>query len=143
MKNLVLLIIIVTLVAFYACQDSTDLDKKNPPVAKFTHSPSNIDTSTVVSFDASLSTDLEDPITALRFRWDFEGNQNWTDASTNTKASHKYLLSGTYETIKHAIPIQIRSNRKTEPGGKTPDIFKEMSEKWNQTSQTIAKTLMN
>lgn len=42
------------------------------------------------------------------------------------------LLSGTYETIKHAIPIQIRSDRKTEPGGKTPDIFKEMSEKWNQ-----------
>ena len=106
MKNLVLLIIIVTLVAFYACQDSTDLDKKNPPVAKFTHSPSNIDTSTVVSFDASLSTDLEDPITALRFRWDFEGNQNWTDASTNTKASHKYLLSGTYEAALRVIDTE-------------------------------------
>ncbi len=27
------------------------------------------------------------------------------------------LLSGTYETIKHAIPIKIRSDRKTKPGG--------------------------
>jgi DNA helicase HerA-like ATPase len=37
------------------------------------------------------------------------------------------LLSGTYETIKHAIPIRIRSDRKTSPGGQTPDIFKEIS----------------
>jgi len=33
------------------------------------------------------------------------------------------LLSGTYETIKHAIPIKIRSDRKTPVGGSTPDIF--------------------
>lgn len=42
------------------------------------------------------------------------------------------LLSGTYETIKHAIPIQIRSNRKTPVGGKTPDIFEEMKSKWTE-----------
>lgn len=40
------------------------------------------------------------------------------------------LLSGTYETIKHAIPIKIRSDRKTKPGGTAPDIFKEVREKW-------------
>jgi len=40
------------------------------------------------------------------------------------------LLSGTYETIKHAIPIKIRSDRKTRPGGVAPDIFKEVKEKW-------------
>lgn len=40
------------------------------------------------------------------------------------------LLSGTYETIKHAIPIKIRSNRKTKPGGQTPNIFREVAEKW-------------
>lgn len=47
------------------------------------------------------------------------------------------LLSGTYETIKHAIPIQIRSDRKTESGGQTPDIFKEIKNKWEkrQTSK--------
>jgi DNA helicase HerA-like ATPase len=39
------------------------------------------------------------------------------------------ILSGTYETVKHAIPIQIRSDRKTKPGGQTPNIFKEI-EQW-------------
>jgi DNA helicase HerA-like ATPase len=38
------------------------------------------------------------------------------------------ILSGTYETIKHAIPIQIRSDRRTPPGGATPNIFKEVRE---------------
>ena len=42
------------------------------------------------------------------------------------------LLSGTYETIKHAIPIHIRSDRKTEVGGMTPDVFKEMRERWSK-----------
>jgi DNA helicase HerA-like ATPase len=42
------------------------------------------------------------------------------------------LLSGTYETIKHAIPIQIRSDRKTKSGGTTPDIFNEMKTQWQK-----------
>ena len=42
------------------------------------------------------------------------------------------LLSGTYETIRHAIPIKIRSDRKTKPGGATPNIFEEMKTTWNQ-----------
>lgn len=42
------------------------------------------------------------------------------------------ILSGTYETIRHAIPIQIRSDRKTETGGKTPDIFEEILSKWTK-----------
>lgn len=37
------------------------------------------------------------------------------------------VLSGTYETIKHAIPIQIRSDRKTPAGGATPNIFDEVN----------------
>ena len=44
------------------------------------------------------------------------------------------LLSGTYECVKHAIPVKIRE-RETEnsEGGETPDIFMEMGkmgEKW-------------
>lgn len=42
------------------------------------------------------------------------------------------LLSGTYETIKHAIPIKIRSDRKTRPGGVAPDIFREIRETWRK-----------
>ena len=40
------------------------------------------------------------------------------------------ILSGTYETIRHAIPIKIRSDRKTKPGGVAPNIFKEIKDKW-------------
>jgi len=42
------------------------------------------------------------------------------------------ILSGTYETIKHAIPIKIRSKRKTRPGGAAPDIFKEVKDIWKR-----------
>lgn len=42
------------------------------------------------------------------------------------------LLSGTYETIKHAIPIKIRSDRKTRLGGVAPDIFREIRETWKK-----------
>jgi DNA helicase HerA-like ATPase len=39
------------------------------------------------------------------------------------------LLSGTYESIKHTIPVEIRRrNTPDSEGGKTPDIFKEMQE---------------
>lgn len=43
------------------------------------------------------------------------------------------ILSGTYETIKHAVPIKIKSERKTPEGGASPDIFLEMEKferKW-------------
>lgn len=40
------------------------------------------------------------------------------------------ILSGTYETIRHALPVRIRSDRKTPAGGTAPDIFKEVREKW-------------
>ena len=41
------------------------------------------------------------------------------------------LLSGTYECVKHAIPVKIRErNTEDSEGGETPNIFKEMREKW-------------
>lgn len=42
------------------------------------------------------------------------------------------LLSGTYETVKHAIPIRVRSDRKTTTGGETPNIFGEVQSKWQK-----------
>lgn len=51
------------------------------------------------------------------------------------------LLSGTYETIRHAIPIKVRSDRKTPPGGSTPDIFEEMK-KWNQNKTPTQPPLL-
>ena len=41
------------------------------------------------------------------------------------------LLSGTYESVKHAIPAKVRLREtKDSEGGETPDIFKEMAETW-------------
>ena len=41
------------------------------------------------------------------------------------------LLSGTYESVKHTIPVKIRQRETPDSeGGKTPDIFKEMKKKW-------------
>jgi hypothetical protein len=41
------------------------------------------------------------------------------------------LLSGTYESVKHTIPVRIRKrNTQDSEGGKTPNIFEEMQEKW-------------
>jgi len=45
------------------------------------------------------------------------------------------LLSGTYESIKHAVLVKIRSRRvQKSEGGKTPDIFHEMVERWCRQS---------
>jgi DNA helicase HerA-like ATPase len=48
------------------------------------------------------------------------------------------LLSGTYESIKHAIPVKIRE-RATPEGGKTPNVFKEMEEKWIEEIEKLKK----
>ncbi len=41
------------------------------------------------------------------------------------------LLSGTYESVKHTIPVKIRERSiEDSEGGSTPLIFKEMTEKW-------------
>ena len=41
------------------------------------------------------------------------------------------LLSGTYESVKHTIPIKIRERETSDSeGGETPEIFKEMKTEW-------------
>ncbi|GJQ22178.1 MAG: hypothetical protein HBSIN02_25330 [Bacteroidia bacterium] len=45
------------------------------------------------------------------------------------------ILSGTYETIKHAVPIKIRSDRRTGEGGAAPNIFEEVRTRWTQRNR--------
>ncbi len=41
------------------------------------------------------------------------------------------VLSGTYESIKHAIPVRIRQRKhKDSEGGQAPLIFEEMADRW-------------
>src|SRR4029079_3378975 len=63
-----------------------------PPVARFTVSPANGRTTrTLLSFDASSTTDPEDDLSSLLFRWDFDGDGLWhppfAAAPTQTRLS--------------------------------------------------------
>ncbi len=50
------------------------------------------------------------------------------------------LLSGTYESVKHTIPVAIRTQYTEDAaGGKTPDIFDEMQSKWKEIIAGLQK----
>lgn len=52
------------------------------------------------------------------------------------------LLSGTYETVKHTVPVQIRKRlTKDSEGGATPKIFEEMeSDQWRRLWERDGRT---
>ncbi len=52
------------------------------------------------AFDASKSSDKEDPVDKLQVRWDFDGDEKWdTNWSTTKKTTHKYDNGAVY-TVK-------------------------------------------
>ncbi|MBC8320046.1 MAG: hypothetical protein H8E34_04915 [Bacteroidetes bacterium] len=79
-----------------ACSDNSLLNENNPPNAEFSFSPEMGDTSTVFTFSASKSNDLEDANNALLFRWDFEGNYFWTDPVVDPTINYKFSMPRNY-----------------------------------------------
>ncbi len=67
-----------------------------PPEALFYLSPVAGTTITTFSASANLSSDYEDPLSALQVRWDWTGNGSWTPWSAAKYSSHRYLAPGTY-----------------------------------------------
>ncbi len=66
------------------------------PVASFTASPPSGEAPVTVTFDASASSDAEDPTEVLEVRWDWEGDLSWdTGWSTEKVAQHVYMRAGT------------------------------------------------
>lgn len=54
------------------------------------------------------------------------------------------LLSGTYESIKHTILVDVRLRRtKDSEGGETPDVFKEMIKKWKPEIEKLKQAEQN
>ena len=50
------------------------------------------------------------------------------------------LMSGTYESVKHAIPVKIRKrNTPDSEGGSAPKIFDEMQDKWIEKIENLKK----
>jgi PKD repeat protein len=67
------------------------------PTAAFTVTPNFGYTNTTFQFDASASSDSEDPTSALQVRWDFDGDGSFdTNWSTGKTATHTYAAAGTY-----------------------------------------------
>jgi formylglycine-generating enzyme len=70
--------------------DITGLPDRAPEIS-FTVIPAFGDSSTVFVFDASGCRDIEDEVTALQMRWDWENDGIWdTDFSTQKTATHVY-----------------------------------------------------
>jgi len=75
-----------------------------PPRAWLVVEPSAGDTSTVFSFNASLSFDREDSNPSLEVRWDFDGDGIWdTDWSSDKVIDHTYAAPGIYE-----VTVEVR-----------------------------------
>jgi|GEM_PF-3325877 len=106
MKKYYLIVIALVLLSVYSCKDSTQLNVNNNPTAVFNFSPVNIDTTTVVTFNSTGSSDPEDGQNLLRYSWDFEGDMDWTEIVTNKEMSHKYTEPGTYTVTLKVFDTQ-------------------------------------
>jgi PKD repeat protein/N-acetylneuraminic acid mutarotase len=67
------------------------------PIASFTFSPLQPVVGETVLFDASSSSDSEDPVEALQVRWDWEDDGTWdTPWSSEKTAKHRYAIEGVF-----------------------------------------------
>lgn len=94
-------IYILTIAITFTSKCDKNPVKKNEnmtsPVASFFVKPDSGTVDTVFTFDASNSSDTEDPDSSLKFRWDWEGDGEWdTDYLTQDTISHQYSQSGDY-----------------------------------------------
>jgi len=96
-KILPAILLLGSLLAASGCGGGAEGPPANsPPIAAFTVTPASGTTSTAFEFDASGSTDPEDPTTALEVRWDWESDGTFDTAWTTTKTStHQYSTGGT------------------------------------------------
>lgn len=89
---------------------SEQISVSNPntkPIADFTVSPGSGNSTTKFIFDASISSDLEDDLSQLEVRWDFNYNDNVFDTEFTTvkTASTQYSQPGTY-----LVKVEIRDS---------------------------------
>ncbi len=47
------------------------------------------------------------------------------------------LLSGTYQTIKHAIPVRVRASEREDAAGVTPDSLGEIETQWSASATRV------
>ncbi len=99
-------LVFMILLSCYSCKDNAELSNNQPPIAVFSFTPENADTSTVFTFNASESSDMEDHDSSLSYKWDFEGKLDWTEPVNDTIANYKYSEPGTYNVGLKVIDTQ-------------------------------------
>jgi len=113
LRNLLSILLVVLCIIFISnCKKE---DPNTPPIADFTISPELGDTDSVFFFDASASYDIQDSISKLMFRWDFENDSIWdTQFSFDKTISHQYSSKGTYSIILEVKDTEGLSSTKTK-----------------------------
>jgi hypothetical protein len=78
----------------------------NPPIAAFTYAPNEVNTCTPAAFDASSSSDVEDPLSALQVRWDWENDGTFdTTLSYQKTAGYSFSTSGV-----HTVRLEVQDS---------------------------------
>ncbi len=78
--------------------------QNTPPVAEFVVAPSIGNPNTNFYFNASFSHDKEDALSALKFRWDWQGDGIWDTAwSSSPYQVHAYHAAGTFRIVLQVI----------------------------------------
>lgn len=85
------------------------------PIASFVVLPPQGNTTTVFTFDASSSYDLQDAAGTLLVRWDWEGDGFWdTQWTTNRTATHRFPAPGTYSVRLEVLDLSGLKSDKVE-----------------------------
>jgi hypothetical protein len=78
----------------------------SPPVAAFTYTPQQAYTCSTVAFDASSSSDIDDPVSALQVRWDWENGGTYdTSLSYQKTAQHRFSTPGV-----HTVRLEVQDS---------------------------------
>jgi len=89
-----------TCVAGATCQGGACACVNTAPLACLTVTPtSGAAGTTSFAFDASCSSDAEDPTSVLRIAFDFDGSGTWTPAGAGVQTAHAYGAAGVYAAL--------------------------------------------
>jgi hypothetical protein len=90
----------------------------NPPSAAFTFAPDNVNRCTLITFDASTSSDSEDALQDLQVRWDWSNDGTFDTGWSNHKiTSHQFPLSGL-----HTVRMEVK-----DTGGLTSSTTRQVT----------------
>jgi PKD repeat protein len=73
---------------------------ETPPLAAFTYNVTPQEEAVTITVDASSSTDVQDPIAALRVRWDWEADGEWDTEFASAKTATHFYASTDPRTIR-------------------------------------------